>query len=117
VARGVCRRLRGRFPSRDIWLRPPSTASASPPLSSPRAIPAGFELALFCCRKLGRKRPVKNSARPNYDDMNELFWEPDMLNVTYHNCDPEAGLGTLTRIPKTFREKSSYMAVAMSFWR
>lgn len=72
---------------------------------------------IWCFMKRGRKRAVKNSARPNYDDMNELFWSPHVVNVTYHSLDREHGLHNLGRVRKTFREKSSYAAVFLSFWR
>jgi hypothetical protein len=39
------------------------------------------------------------------------------LKLTWHNRDPECGIQKLTTIPKTFREKSSYAAIILSFWR
>ncbi|RYG56269.1 hypothetical protein EON66_03305 [archaeon] len=36
-------------------------------------VPDAWRAYVFmCCRKRGSKRLVKNSARPNYDDMNEV---------------------------------------------
>lgn len=33
---------------------------------------SGCDSAIFCCRKLGRTRALQTSARPNYDDFNEV---------------------------------------------
>jgi hypothetical protein len=79
--------------------------------------PDGPLSLLCCCRKLGRKHLVKNSVRANYDDFNEMFWSPKCLAINYHSLDQEAGVQTVRRIPKTFREKSSYLALLLSFWR
>ncbi len=79
--------------------------------------PTGLASVLCFCRKLGRKHLVKNSVRANYDDFNEMFWSPKCLAINYHTLDQEAGIQTIPRIPKTFREKSSYLAILLSFWR
>jgi len=82
-----------------------------------RDVSGSCTAVVCCCHKLGRKQLVKNSCRPNYDDFNEWFWEPACLAYTYHTLDPEAGVGTIPPIRKTFREKSSYTAIILSFWR
>ena len=77
----------------------------------------GVERALICCRKLGRRRFIKNSCRPNYDDLNEHFWRPECLQLVYHNLDPARGVHTMSHVDKTFREKASWPAISLSFWR
>ena len=60
---------------------------------------------------------MKNSGRINYDDLNESFWLPSCLSLTYHCCDPVYGIHMLPRVTKTFREKASYIAIVLSCWR
>ncbi len=75
--------------------------------------------------------------RPNYDDLNEMFWNPSCLAYTYHCLDPDRGLqniayvaatryhgyglldgcGCICRpLTKTFRERSSYLAILVNFF-
>lgn len=39
----------------------------------------GLALAVVCCRKLGRRRFLANSRRPNYDDLNEVCNHPQIF--------------------------------------
>lgn len=78
---------------------------------------ASLGWVICCCRKLGRKHARKNSVRPNYDDVNEYFWKAEALQYTWHSLDAEAGCNKLPPVRKTFREKASWLAVILSFWR
>jgi hypothetical protein len=70
-----------------------------------------------CCSRVDDV-DIKNSERPNYDDLNELFWKPECLSFAYHCLDTEKGLRqSIPTIPKSFREKASWAAVILSFWR
>lgn len=46
-----------------------------------------------------------------------MFWRKECLELTYHSCDPQRGVQTISVVPKTFREKASWLAVAITFWR
>lgn len=70
----------------------------------------------FCCPR--KDVEVKNCERPNYDDLNEIFWDAKCLTFAYHCLDTEKGLRqSIPTIVKTFREKSTWIAVILSFWR
>jgi hypothetical protein len=60
--------------------------------------------------------PIANFRRPNYDDLNERFWRPDVLGYTYHNLDNEKGVQRLAPLRKTYRERSSYLALFTNFF-
>ena len=51
---------------------------------------------------------VPNSERPNYDDLNELFWRPECLQWSYHCLDDGPGgfRSALPGVRKAFRERS-----------
>ena len=75
-----------------------------------------------CCgvARRGKEEPVRNSERPNYDDLNELFWRPEALGWAYHCLDNGAAScfrASLPGVAKSFRERASWAALLLSFWR
>lgn len=63
--------------------------------------------------------PVPNYRRPNLDDLNEAFWQPAVLRVTYHCLDADRGVQSLRPLRKSFRERSSFLALVTntySYW-
>jgi hypothetical protein len=76
----------------------------------------GFLGMLGVCHRSGETKMRANSERVNYDDANEYFWNRACLKKTWHSDDDENGCHTI-KFTKTFREKSSYIALYLSFWR
>lgn len=72
----------------------------------------------LCCVHRSKDVELKNCERPNYDDLNEIFWKPECLTFAYHCLDTEKGLRqSIPIIFKSFREKATWVAVILSFWR
>lgn len=79
-----------------------------------------------CCRRSAQPESaaaaseLAASARQlNLDDLNEAFWQPAVLEVAYHCMDATCGLQSLRPIRKTYRERSSFLAllaVTSSYW-
>ena len=78
-----------------------------------RALPAPVAGAGSLCGAQGAPPALRNSDRPNYDDFNEKFWTPACLDWSYHTLDAKC-IGV---VAKTFRERASWAAVLLAFFR